>query len=118
MGITENSHKISFLILNYKSFVFSQKASGCWSENLFSILKEKNLVELQTLQTDPDLKTMGSEMLLTLVGIKILSNEYKDNKKEWKLVVHKARQFLKKTFNKTDAEIDEMINKVLYDTII
>ena len=118
MGVTENSHMISFLILNYKSFVFAQKASGCWSENLFAILKEKNLVELQNLQTDTYLKTMGIEILLTLVGIKILSIEFKENKKEWKLVVHKARQFLKKTFNKTDAEIDEMIGKVVYDITI
>ncbi len=84
---------MTFIVVNYKSVVFFQEASGLWSDKLIKMLRgyssPQDLVEKQT---DEEVKKLAPEIVLTLVGIKILKTHFKENIKEWRFVVAKAIQ--------------------------
>ncbi len=91
--MTLDCKSLSFLSVDYKSVVFSQQASGLWTDELLKLLKScPSIEDLMNRQTDEDIKNMKPEVVLTLVGIKILKREFKQNNKEWRFVVAKAIQ--------------------------
>ena len=51
--------------------------------------------DLVNKQTDEEIKNLSPELVLTLVGIKILKIYFKENIKEWRFVVAKAIQQVK-----------------------
>ncbi len=72
------SKTLSFLSVDYKSVVFSQQASGLWTDELLKLLKAcASPKDLMDKQTDEDIKKMKPEVVLTLAGIKILKGQFK-----------------------------------------
>ena len=106
---------MSFISVDYKTVVFYQQASGLWSDGLLKLLKgcalPKDLVDKQT---DEYIKKMKPEIVLTLAGIKLLKNEFKQNIKEWRFVVAKAIQQVKSKCGQ-GVSIDALCDKLILD---
>lgn len=95
-SIVDGSHVVSFMPVNYKTVVFCQSAAGFWNETILDLLGLKTIQELIDLQTDESIKKLQKEILLTVVGLKILKTSFKENSKEWKLVASKGATYVKK----------------------
>jgi len=65
------------------------------------MLETKTIQELRAAQK----LVLKDEVLATLVGLKILAEDFGDDRKSWKLVASKARNGLKKMLGFT-ADID------------
>lgn len=70
------------------------------------------------MQSEEEIKALGDKLILTLIGIKILREHFKDNQNEWKLVVHKAIVYMKKTMKINEKQVNEMVDKVKYKLIV
>jgi hypothetical protein len=57
------------------------------------MLLTKSFAELRAKQTSGEL--FSDEVLMTLAGLKILTDHFFDDRKSWKLVASKARNALK-----------------------
>ena len=53
----------------------------------------------------PTFEDFTKEEVLTIIGIKVLQNLFKEDKAKWKFVVQKSKKFLKKD------NIDELIDE-------
>ena len=101
--------------LNYKDFAFKQSAAGLWGENILSLCQPKSISQLKDTHQTLDkliLQLSGSNaedyaaIWCTLVGIKVLVNDFAAEKLKWKLIVNKARAQLKTKGFKTDEALD------------
>ena len=104
---------VTFMVLTYKNIVFSQNAMGVWTAKLYQFINHQTLSELQNAQTNEQIKGLSEECLLTLVGIKILTESFQQNKAEWKLVVQKGRGILKNKFGMEDQKITQFTNDIV-----
>ena len=96
--------------------VFCQKASGYWNDELYKYLKSKSYTDLKSLQTkDIQAHSYDEKVLLTIVGLRMLMYYFNENKKEWKLVGLKGRNYLKKTLGKSDKEINDLLASIHYE---
>ncbi len=112
---TYSCNTLSFISVDYKSVVFSQQASGLWSDGLLKLLKGyATPKDLADKQTDDQLKQLGPEIILTLAGIKLLKGHFKDNIKEWRFVVGKAIQQVKAKCG-AGVSIDAMCDKLVFE---
>ena len=112
---TYNCKTLTFLSVDYKSVVFSQQASGLWSEELLKLLKGyATTKDLMDKQTDEEIKKMKPEVVLTLAGIKMLKGQFKQNVKEWRFVVAKAIQQVKSQCGQ-GISIDALCDKLILD---
>ena len=103
---------VSFISVNYKTVVFCQQATGVWGDKILILLKDILSVEaLIEKQTDEDVKKLNHNAILTLIGIKLLKEQFSENSKEWKLVGCKAIAYLKK-IGMNQANIDSLIAKI------
>ena len=90
---------IEILPINYKQVVFCQSADGSWNETILKfMIYAKSYAQFMTMQEDRDIKRLSQEVILTLVGIKLLNDKFPANQIEWNLVAGKAVSFLKKSF--------------------
>ena len=60
------------------------------------------------------MKKLTPEIVLTLVGIKILKTHFKENIKEWRFVVAKAIQQVKAKCG-ADVSIDALCDKLTFE---
>jgi hypothetical protein len=60
------------------------------------------------------LKKLPAEIVVTLAGIKILKNHFKENIKEWRFVVAKAIQQVKAVCGQ-GVSIDSMCDKLIIE---
>ncbi len=112
---TYDCKTLSFISVDYKSVVFSQQASGLWSDGLLKLLKGyATPKDLADKQTDDQLKQLAPEIILTLTGIKLLKGHFKDNIKEWRFVVGKAIQQVKAKCG-AGVSIDAMCDKLVIE---
>ena len=65
------------------------------------------------------IKNLPKEVLLTLVGIKILKERFNSNRSEWNLVAGKAVGYLKRTLGgQLPLPLDQMLEKIVIQTYI
>ena len=93
-----------FIKRNYRDVVFTQLPTGIWKDTLLSMLETKTFKELRTAQT----LVLSDQVLLTLAGLKILTDYFGDDRKSWKRVASKARNALKNMLGFT-ADIDQAV---------
>ena len=87
----QNSETIKYIIkLMYKDVAFKQSANGLWTESILNLCTTKSIKELQTANSDIQLKSVDA--WYTLVGLKLLTVEFMSEKLKWKLIANKARQ--------------------------
>ena len=72
---------------------------------------------MKNLQDDEGIKKFNKECLLTIAGLKLLNENYSENKKEWRLVAQKGKAYLKKSLTIDDKQIDEVLSKFKLETI-
>ena len=84
--------------------MFTQLPTGIWKDTLLSMLETKTFKELRTAQT----LVLSDQVLLTLAGLKILTDYFGDDRKSWKRVASKARNALKNMLGFT-ADIDQAV---------
>ncbi len=96
-----------FVKRTYRDVVFSQHPTGIWSKTLLTMLETKTIQELSAAQK----LVLKDEVLVTLVGLKILAEHFGDDRKSWKLVASKARNALKKMLGFT-ADIDQALKEL------
>lgn len=65
----------------------------------------KSYEDVKSQQIHDKIKNLTEQQLLTVLGIKILIENFADNKSEWKLVAAKGKNFLKKSLSITDSDI-------------
>jgi hypothetical protein len=87
----------------YKDVVFTQQATGVWSAKVLELTSyTKTLKDLlsqnSTLHSTIAAMKLSAEntanVWYTLVGLKLLKENFKDNKLVWKLIANKAKQAL------------------------
>jgi len=81
-------------IKGYKDFVFCQNADGSWKEEVLGLMGEANFEEFLDRQTHTEVKGLSKPQILTLAGVKILTEKYPESKNEWKFVVRKGFKYL------------------------
>ena len=108
-GIVVDALRSGSVELDYvelEDVVGLQPTNGCWKVGVLvyggldiergsSMLLSKIPQELK-LQDEGKTDDEGIEILSTVVGLKVLSECFKNQEKEWKLVARKDRGFLKK----------------------
>ncbi len=87
--------------------MFTQLPTGIWKDTLLKMLETKTIKELKAKQT----LVLSNEVLLTLVGLKILADHFGDDRKSWKLVAGKARNALKSMLG-FKGDIDQALAKL------
>ena len=118
MTAKNDEYIMEYLVVNYKSIVYCQTANGSWKEALCNYLKGQELGTIRNEQINEDVKKQDNETLLTLIGLNLLTQHFSENKREWRLVAHKGRTFLKTKLNKDDKQIDELINAVKVELMV
>ncbi len=112
---TKDCKTMGYIEVSYKSVVFCQQATGIWNDQVLKLLKGAATVqELKDKQTNREIKKMKPEIILTLVGIKMLKTFFKDNIKEWRFVYAKGVQQLKAALG-TSASIDAICDSLVLD---
>ena len=112
---------ISILPYNYKQVVFSQSADGSWTESLLKFLKNTETFDSLLKKQSDDLRAMelAKEVLLTLVGIKILKAKFSANRSEWNLVAGKAVGYLKWSLSgQLPLPLDQLLQKIEIQTYV
>jgi hypothetical protein len=90
-------------------------ASGQWDQKVLTFIRGlKRVEDLQALVTNNELlKALPIEVLFTLVGLKLLQNEFHANKNEWSMVAAKALSFIRQRLGgQLPCKISEMIEKL------
>jgi hypothetical protein len=64
-------------------------------------------------QKDEELKKLSPEIILTLVGIKMLKTYFKENAREWRFVVAKAIQQVKAQCGAA-ISVDALCDKLIF----
>jgi len=62
-------------------------------------------------------KKLKEEQLLTLVGMRILQQEFSTHAKEWKFLMHKGKIFLKGSLGINDEALNKLLSSVAYGFI-
>ncbi len=96
----------------YKDFVFSQNANGSWKEQIIQLMGEASFEDFVNRQQNEEVKSLEKVCLLTLAGIKVLTERYPESKSEWRLVVHKAYGFLALKLSKNSDQITQLVQLV------
>eukprot|EP00347_Sterkiella_histriomuscorum_P017977 403347255 len=117
IGVEYDSKELTYRYFTYKSIVFSQGANGSWNDKLYRHIKNQGFAALKALQTETKIQALEEQALLTLVGIKVLTDKFPENKNEWKLVAAKGKNYLKKSLSISEAEVQGYIDKVTYELI-
>lgn len=106
---------MSFLPVNYKSVVSAQSANGSWNDKLMKLIGQSKFASVADFiqsQTDEALKALPSDVILTVVGLKLLKSHFADNAKEWKLVASKGSGYIKK--QGLALTLEQMMEKIIF----
>ena len=96
--------------------MFTQLASGAWADIVikFSRLFETVALFVSEQGLDAILKTLPTEVLLTLAGLKILKERFGANRMEWNLVAGKAVGYIRHRLGVLPIPIDQMIARLQF----
>jgi len=105
--------KISFTLgLDFSEIVTCFNSTGIMTDSLFKRLISKEIAELREKQSNEKVKEASDEVLLTLIGLKILNTFYKDSKKLWNLVEKKSRKAVLAKLSVTGKELTGYLDEV------
>jgi hypothetical protein len=82
--------------------VFLQQANGLWSNSVLDLIKDPEIVKTAN-------KQFSESVLCTLVGLKLLKQNFGDKQKLWKLVAQKGAKALTTHANFTD-DVEKAVN--------
>lgn len=80
--------------ITYKSIVFCQSATGSWGEGLLEVIGATSLNEI--MDKNESVKGMEADVVLTLMGLKLLNKYFSHKVAEWGLVAKKGEMYIKK----------------------
>ena len=111
-----DSNVVRYLPYSYQQVVFTQLASGAWADIVikFSRLFETVALFVSEQGLDAILKTLPTEVLLTLAGLKILKERFGANRMEWNLVAGKAVGYIRHRLGVLPIPIDQMIARLQF----
>jgi len=73
--------------------------------------KTYELISLGTGQVE-ELKNLSQEVLLTIIGVRILQDRFASDKLKWKLVVSKSKKYIRQQLGlQNNTEVDALIAK-------
>ena len=102
---------INYILFNYKSIAFNQKASGNWNEKILLLTATKTINDLKSENKNiKSLQNLSDDSLITLVALKLLNNFFSENRVEWKFVFQKGKKWLKEANKMDDKKIDEILS--------
>jgi hypothetical protein len=103
--------------VTYTNLCNYQLMNGEWTDKLLSLLKDApTLYQLLALQTDEEVKKLPQEVILTLVGIKLLKTKFIADQKEWRIAVDKGIQLIKKFMVNDSVNIEQLLDKLVLET--
>ena len=97
---------------SYKDVAFCLSPSGYMTPDLLKLLETKTIYELRTQQQDGVVKSSDDEVLLTLVGLKILEHNYTDKAEVWGLIGQKVRRCCQERLALSDEALTVLLEGV------